>query len=182
MPHLTEYTCCSSVAFERPNENTCTSPALLLSLIPTNTALALPSLSPHTPTHSTTAHVRMDHQVSNLSLGVVSQALGPIVGLVVTDFPYGYIHRHWRIASLPPDSLWAWWLVFLLKDLGYYWSHRLMHEVSLGWAEHVVHHSGVCLGLLHVPTPCAQAAQRCPLSGPLLMCKRPPTVHSDQWQ
>jgi sterol desaturase/sphingolipid hydroxylase (fatty acid hydroxylase superfamily) len=92
----------------------------------------------------------MDHQVSNLSLGVVSQALGPIVGLVITDFPYGYIHRHWRIASLPPDSLWAWWLVFLLKDLGYYWSHRLMHEVSLGWAEHVVHHSGVCLGLLHV--------------------------------
>jgi sterol desaturase/sphingolipid hydroxylase (fatty acid hydroxylase superfamily) len=35
----------------------------------------------------------------------------------------------------------AWFVAVLGWDLIYYWNHRLMHEVRLLWAHHVVHHS-----------------------------------------
>ena len=45
--------------------------------------------------------------------------------------------------SLPHLSLNAVTIVacVLLADLAYYWDHRLMHRVGLGWATHTVHHS-----------------------------------------
>ena len=35
----------------------------------------------------------------------------------------------------------AWLAALIGWDLIYYWNHRLMHEVRLQWAHHVVHHS-----------------------------------------
>lgn len=45
--------------------------------------------------------------------------------------------------SLPHLSLNAVTVVtcILLADLAYYWDHRLMHRVGVGWATHTVHHS-----------------------------------------
>lgn len=35
-----------------------------------------------------------------------------------------------------------WWLIaVMLDDLGFYWYHRLSHQIRLFWACHVVHHS-----------------------------------------
>ena len=32
-------------------------------------------------------------------------------------------------------------IVTLLADLMYYWDHRMMHRIGVGWATHTVHHS-----------------------------------------
>ncbi len=35
----------------------------------------------------------------------------------------------------------------VLADLAYYWEHRFLHRVNLGWATHSVHHSSPCFNL-----------------------------------
>jgi len=48
---------------------------------------------------------------------------------------------HWRIATIPPSSVWAWLALFVLDDFTYYWFHRVSHRCRLWWAAHVNHHS-----------------------------------------
>lgn len=52
--------------------------------------------------------------------------------------------RQWRRKGHERDlgtGLVAWAVALVGWDLVYYWNHRLMHEVRLLWAHHVVHHS-----------------------------------------
>lgn len=38
-------------------------------------------------------------------------------------------------------------ICIVLADLAYYWEHRFLHRVNLGWATHSVHHSSPCFNL-----------------------------------
>uniref|UniRef100_A0A8D1V9Q8 Transmembrane protein 195 n=1 Tax=Sus scrofa TaxID=9823 RepID=A0A8D1V9Q8_PIG len=51
------------------------------------------------------------------------------------------IWENYSIISLPWDSPWTWYLTFLGVDFGYYWFHRMAHEVNILWAAHQTHHS-----------------------------------------
>lgn len=53
---------------------------------------------------------------------------------------YCWIYAHvapWHFSDTPVLNL----VALLGIDLGYYWFHRLAHEVNLFWASHSVHHS-----------------------------------------
>eukprot|EP00057_Strongylocentrotus_purpuratus_P009087 XP_011663561.1 PREDICTED: alkylglycerol monooxygenase-like [Strongylocentrotus purpuratus] len=54
---------------------------------------------------------------------------------------YVYVFENFCIYELPWDSPWTWFFSFLGIDLGYYWFHRMSHEVNILWAAHQVHHS-----------------------------------------
>ncbi|XP_063953467.1 alkylglycerol monooxygenase-like isoform X2 [Lytechinus pictus] len=54
---------------------------------------------------------------------------------------YVYVFDNFCIYELPWDSVWTWLFSFLAIDLGYYWFHRMSHEVNIFWASHQVHHS-----------------------------------------
>ncbi|XP_047735699.1 alkylglycerol monooxygenase isoform X4 [Hyalella azteca] len=53
---------------------------------------------------------------------------------------YAWLYQR-RLFDLDWNSSVTWWLAALGVDLGYYCVHRLVHEVSIGWAAHQVHHS-----------------------------------------
>ena len=66
------------------------------------------------------------------------------LGNHVLDRLYTHIFEHYRLVELPskqhPVLVYA--LLFVGKDLGYYWAHRAMHEFHVLWLGHSVHHSG----------------------------------------
>ena len=53
---------------------------------------------------------------------------------------YALIYEHGRLVTFAPGSPWPWVIAIIGVDLGYYWWHRLSHEVNVLWAVHVVHH------------------------------------------
>jgi len=53
---------------------------------------------------------------------------------------YALIYEHGRLFTFAPGSPWPWVIAIIGVDLGYYWWHRLSHEVNVLWAVHVVHH------------------------------------------
>jgi len=53
---------------------------------------------------------------------------------------YALLHEHGRLWTFAPGSPWPWVIAIVGVDLGYYWWHRLSHEVNFLWAVHVVHH------------------------------------------
>ena len=53
---------------------------------------------------------------------------------------YFYAHEHLSLTHLPLNG-WTTLGAILLADLAYYWDHRLMHRIGIGWATHTVHHS-----------------------------------------
>jgi len=53
---------------------------------------------------------------------------------------YQLLYVHGRLWSFADGSLWPWVIATIGVDLGYYWWHRLSHEVNVLWAVHVVHH------------------------------------------
>jgi sterol desaturase/sphingolipid hydroxylase (fatty acid hydroxylase superfamily) len=53
---------------------------------------------------------------------------------------YALLYAHGRLWTFAPGSPWPWIIAIVGVDLGYYWWHRLSHEVNFLWAVHVVHH------------------------------------------
>ena len=53
---------------------------------------------------------------------------------------YALLYEHGRVWTFAPDSPWPWVIAIVGVDLGYYWWHRLSHEINFLWAVHVVHH------------------------------------------
>jgi len=63
-----------------------------------------------------------------------------ILGLLAITKVYFWIYNH---ISLPHLEI-NWTTIFacvLLADFAYYWEHRMMHRIGIGWATHTVHHS-----------------------------------------
>ncbi len=67
---------------------------------------------------------------------------GFIEALMVGISLYAYfgIWDHLTPYQLPING-WTIFLAILLADIGYYWMHRVSHEVRLLWVAHSVHHS-----------------------------------------
>lgn len=84
--------------------------------------------------------VRVSDGITCLSAGVLSR-LPDALSRSVELTTYIYVWENHRLLELPWDSPWTWYLTFLGVDFGYYWFHRMGHEINLLWAAHQAHHS-----------------------------------------
>ncbi len=60
---------------------------------------------------------------------------------VGTFFCYTAIYVDLAPWHIPTDAWWYWPAVIVGMDLAYYWQHRFVHRVGIGWAGHQAHHS-----------------------------------------
>ncbi|MEN0005615.1 MAG: sterol desaturase family protein [Bacteroidota bacterium] len=63
-----------------------------------------------------------------------------VLGLLFLTKVYFWVHQNLSLPHLPL----TWMTIIsciLLADFTYYWDHRLMHRIGIGWATHTVHHS-----------------------------------------
>ncbi|CAA0105058.1 Uncharacterised protein [BD1-7 clade bacterium] len=51
-----------------------------------------------------------------------------------------WIYENISLSHLP-INLWTIFACVVLADVAYYWEHRFLHSVGIGWATHTVHHS-----------------------------------------
>lgn len=56
-------------------------------------------------------------------------------------FVFLWLFEHAAPYHLPVDTWWYWVLLTVVLDLAYYWNHRFVHRVNVGWAAHQAHHS-----------------------------------------
>ncbi len=61
-----------------------------------------------------------------------------IAAAYITVFFIAY--EYFRIYTVPIMS-WTVVLAIILADFAYYWEHRMVHMIGIGWATHSVHHS-----------------------------------------
>ena len=54
---------------------------------------------------------------------------------------YGEFSAQHAFFDLHENTFWTTILAFFVGDFIYYWLHRYSHEVRLGWATHIVHHT-----------------------------------------
>lgn len=81
---------------------------------------------------------RLPDSIANLSCGITSQLSG-IFFRVLAVGVYEVVFANLAVIRL--ERNWIYWTVlFFLVDLGYYWAHRMSHEINLFWGGHVVHH------------------------------------------
>ncbi|XP_061443133.1 alkylglycerol monooxygenase isoform X2 [Rhineura floridana] len=83
---------------------------------------------------------RFNDSIACLSAGVLSR-LPDVLSRSVELTTYIYVWENYRLCELPWDSPWTWYMTFLGVDFGYYWFHRMAHEINLLWVGHQVHHS-----------------------------------------
>lgn len=81
---------------------------------------------------------RFNDFVANMGCGIGSQVVGAFTKAAIFGI-YLWVHDHLRLFTLENTAL-TWVATFLLVDLGYYWFHRLSHQVNFLWAAHIVHH------------------------------------------
>lgn len=51
-----------------------------------------------------------------------------------------WVYLNFSLTQLPING-WTIAACVVLADIAYYWEHRFMHRVGIGWATHTVHHS-----------------------------------------
>ncbi|KAL3837400.1 hypothetical protein ACJMK2_022761 [Sinanodonta woodiana] len=83
---------------------------------------------------------RLNDSITSMSAGMFSR-LPSLLLRTITITSYVWVYEQYNLIKLPWDSAWTWWLCFLGVDFGYYWFHRMAHEVNFMWAAHQVHHS-----------------------------------------
>lgn len=81
---------------------------------------------------------RLNDAVTNISTGTLQQLTGVFLQILSVGV-YTWVFHRFSLTQLPVNG-WTFAAVFVLYDLGYYWAHRMSHEVSLFWGGHVVHH------------------------------------------
>lgn len=81
---------------------------------------------------------RMNDAITNISTGTLQQLSGVFLSILSIGI-YTVVFESFAVTELPVNG-WTFAALFVLYDLGYYWSHRMAHEVSLFWGGHVVHH------------------------------------------
>jgi len=78
--------------------------------------------------------------VANILTLIVFIGMEIILGLLFLYQLYFWIYENMSLAPLPTNLVTIISCI-LLADFAYYWDHRLMHRIGLGWATHTVHHS-----------------------------------------
>ena len=81
---------------------------------------------------------RVSDALTNIITGTLQQLTGTFLKVVQVG-AFAAVYQYLAPIHLP-ENVWTFWGVFILYDLGYYWAHRMAHEVSLFWGGHVVHH------------------------------------------
>jgi sterol desaturase/sphingolipid hydroxylase (fatty acid hydroxylase superfamily) len=56
-------------------------------------------------------------------------------------FVFTAVYVYVAPAHLATDTWWYWVLMTVGLDFFYYWNHRFVHRVNIGWAAHQAHHS-----------------------------------------
>jgi sterol desaturase/sphingolipid hydroxylase (fatty acid hydroxylase superfamily) len=73
-----------------------------------------------------------------MGLGSLVSTLAFKVGAFVV---YNAVFVYLAPFVLPTDTWWGWVVAIAAVDLAYYFSHRFVHRVNVGWAAHQAHHS-----------------------------------------
>jgi sterol desaturase/sphingolipid hydroxylase (fatty acid hydroxylase superfamily) len=68
---------------------------------------------------------------------LVSTLLFKVGAFVVYNAVFVYLAPF----ALAMDTWWSWVVAIAAVDLAYYFSHRFVHRVNIGWAAHQAHHS-----------------------------------------
>ena len=78
--------------------------------------------------------------VANVITFGVFLAIEIILGILALTKVYFWVYENVSLSHLELN-----WITIitciLLADLAYYWEHRAMHRLGIGWATHTVHHS-----------------------------------------
>lgn len=81
---------------------------------------------------------RFPDSIANMSCGTTSQLAGLFLKVLAVGL-YEVLYHNFALFQL--ERNWIYWTsLFFLVDLGYYWSHRMSHQINLFWGGHVVHH------------------------------------------
>ncbi|XP_019614554.1 PREDICTED: alkylglycerol monooxygenase-like [Branchiostoma belcheri] len=83
---------------------------------------------------------RFNNVIASGGVALVTQIVR-LLTVGVEMMAYVWLYRHLRLVDMSWDSPLTWWTAFFGVEFGYYWSHRLHHEVNILWAAHQVHHS-----------------------------------------
>jgi sterol desaturase/sphingolipid hydroxylase (fatty acid hydroxylase superfamily) len=78
--------------------------------------------------------------VANIITLVAFLAIEFVLGFLFLYQVYFWVHENLSLPHLPLNFVTIISCI-LLADFAYYWDHRLMHRIGLGWATHTVHHS-----------------------------------------
>lgn len=77
---------------------------------------------------------------TSIAMGLVS-LLFTLLLKIGSFFVYTAVFVYAAPWRLPTDTWWYWVLLIGGVDLAFYWSHRFVHRVNIGWAAHQAHHS-----------------------------------------
>ncbi len=77
--------------------------------------------------------------VSSLSSGLTN-TLKDVLKLSVVIVSYDYAYKHLAQFEVQ-NTLWIYFLAFVMIDFAAYWSHRWTHEFNVLWNRHIIHHS-----------------------------------------
>ena len=78
--------------------------------------------------------------VANILTLVIFIGMEIVLGILFLYQLYFWVYENMSFWHLPLNSITIIFAI-LLADFAYYWDHRLMHRIGLGWATHTVHHS-----------------------------------------
>ena len=84
---------------------------------------------------------RLHDAMSSVTAGLLMILVKALFTKSVDLIVYVWVYKHFHVVNLPWDSPVTWWFAFLVVDCGYYWFHRIAHEVNIFWAAHQAHHS-----------------------------------------
>lgn len=82
---------------------------------------------------------RLNDSMNDLACGIINQVISVFTAVLIFGF-YVAVYEAYHLFPIPEASWWAWALCVVGVDLGYYWFHRMSHEVNFLWVTHVVHH------------------------------------------
>jgi len=88
----------------------------------------------------TGTRVRLNDVLSNLTSASYSR-IHELFGITHAMILYYPFYQYLRLTEMPYEAWWHWCLAALAMDFGYYWAHRAVHELNIGWGAHQVHHS-----------------------------------------
>ena len=63
-----------------------------------------------------------------------------ILGILAVTKLYFWVYQNFSLPHLELNFTTIFSCI-ILADLAYYWEHRMMHRIGIGWATHTVHHS-----------------------------------------
>ena len=88
-----------------------------------------------------TGYYRFSDTIASLNLGIFSRIIGILLAVIPLS-AYVLVYQHYALWQLDENSILVCLFAFVVYDLGYYWVHRLGHQINVMWGSHVVHHSG----------------------------------------